>query len=93
MAALRRLGEDIDIAMRELALGTVSRFLRAEVVKELQRLRCLSASDFLLLERVSLTEVSSYNLPYDVLLLSVKRRGEFVYVILVAEVVKGRSKL
>ncbi|KAL3688215.1 hypothetical protein R1sor_014524 [Riccia sorocarpa] len=56
LAALRRLGEDIDIALRDLALGTVRRFLRAQVVKELQRLRVLSASDFQLLERVSLTE-------------------------------------
>ncbi|KAL2630311.1 hypothetical protein R1flu_014997 [Riccia fluitans] len=56
LAALRRLGEDIDIALRELALGTMRRVLRAQVVKELQRLRCLSANDFQLLERVSLTE-------------------------------------
>ncbi|KAG6556016.1 hypothetical protein Mapa_001956 [Marchantia paleacea] len=56
LAALRRLGEDIDIALRELALGTLRRFLRGQVVKELQRLRCLSVNDFQLLERVSLTE-------------------------------------
>ncbi|BBN07122.1 spatacsin [Marchantia polymorpha subsp. ruderalis] len=56
LAALRRLGEDIDIALRELALGTLRRFLRGQVVKELQRLRCLTLNDFQLLERVSLTE-------------------------------------
>ncbi|CAM6098196.1 unnamed protein product [Calypogeia fissa] len=56
IAALRRLGEDIESALRDLALGTVGRLLHAQAVKELQRLMRLSASDIQLFERVSLIE-------------------------------------
>lgn len=56
IAALQRLGEDIEINLRELAFGTVSRFLRTEVTQELKRYNHFRSSDFKILERVSLLE-------------------------------------
>jgi hypothetical protein len=37
MAALRRLGEDIEVALYELSFGTVRRSLRKQVILELRR--------------------------------------------------------
>lgn len=56
IAALQRLGEDIEINLRELAFGTVSRFLRTEVTQELKRCNHFRSPDFKILERVSLLE-------------------------------------
>lgn len=56
MAALSRLGEDIETVLRELGFGTLSRYLRAQVFKELARLKCLNSQDLQTLETISVLE-------------------------------------
>lgn len=52
MIALSRLGEDVETVLRELAFGTVSRFLRSQVIKELARLGCLNSQDLRTFEMI-----------------------------------------
>lgn len=60
MAALRRLGEEIDVALYELAFGTVRRGLRKQMRAELRRsTNRLGSRDSQLLEITSFLEVSS----------------------------------
>lgn len=60
MAALRRLGEDIDVTLYELAFGTVRRGLRKQMRAELRRsTNRLGSRDCQLLEITSFLEVSS----------------------------------
>lgn len=60
MIALSRLGEDVETVLRELAFGTVSRFIRAEVINELAKLGCLDLQDLEILEIISILEVLSH---------------------------------
>lgn len=58
MAALRRLGEDIDTTLYELAFGTVRRSLRKQMRAELRRSsNRLDSRDSQLLEITSFLEV------------------------------------
>lgn len=57
MIALSRLGEDVETVLRELAFGTVSRFLRSQVIKELVRLGCFNSQDLHVFETISNLEV------------------------------------
>lgn len=57
MIALSRLGEDVETVLRELAFGTVSRFLRSQVIKELARLGCLNSQDLRTFEMIFNLEV------------------------------------
>jgi hypothetical protein len=60
MAALRRLGEEIDVTLYELAFGTVRRGLRKQMKTELRRsTNRLGSRDSQLLEITSFLEVSS----------------------------------
>ncbi|MCO5582951.1 hypothetical protein L7F22_036854 [Adiantum nelumboides] len=56
MIALSRLGEDVELVLRELAFGTVSRFLRSQAIKELARLGCLNSQDLHIFETISVLE-------------------------------------
>ncbi|KAH9323150.1 hypothetical protein KI387_017789, partial [Taxus chinensis] len=56
IAALHRLGEDVEVNLRELAFGTVRRTLRFEVTQELKRHSYLRSRDVNILERISLVE-------------------------------------
>lgn len=58
MAALRRLGEEIDVTLYELAFGTVRRGLRKQMRAELRRSTTrLGSRDSQLLEITSFLEV------------------------------------
>ncbi|KAI5076391.1 hypothetical protein GOP47_0008456 [Adiantum capillus-veneris] len=56
MIALSRLGEDVEMVLRELAFGSVSRFLRSQAIKELARLGCLNSQDLHIFETISILE-------------------------------------
>ncbi|KAH7442054.1 hypothetical protein KP509_03G068400 [Ceratopteris richardii] len=56
MIVLSRLGQDMEIVLRELAFGTVSRFLRSQTVRELTRLGCLSSKDLQTFNTISTLE-------------------------------------
>ncbi|GLJ32063.1 hypothetical protein SUGI_0645700 [Cryptomeria japonica] len=56
IAALHRLGEDVEANLRELAFGTVRRSLRSQVTQELKKHSCLRSRDVKILERVLLLE-------------------------------------
>ena len=56
MIALSRLGEDVEMVLRELAFGTVSRVMRAEIINELAKLGCLDFQDLKILA-ISILEV------------------------------------
>ena len=57
MIALSRLGEDVEMVLRELAFGTVSRVMRSEIINELAKLGCLDFQDLKILETISILEV------------------------------------
>lgn len=57
LAALRRLGEDIETALYQLAFGTVRRSLRKQTKKELLRHVRLGTLDSRLLEITTYLEV------------------------------------
>ena len=57
MIALSRLGEDVEMVLRELAFGTVSRVMRSEIINELAKLGCLDFQDLKILEAISILEV------------------------------------
>lgn len=60
MAALRRLGEEIDVTLYELAFGTVRRGLRKQMRAELRRSSSrLGSRDSQLLEITAFLEVLS----------------------------------
>ncbi|KAK1299138.1 hypothetical protein QJS10_CPB14g01237 [Acorus calamus] len=53
---LQRLGEDIETSLRQLAFGTVSRSLRANITEEMKRFGYLQPHERKTLERISLIE-------------------------------------
>lgn len=53
---LLRLGEDIELILRQLLLGTVRRSLRAQIAKEMESYGYLRKHELKILERISLIE-------------------------------------
>lgn len=71
MAALRRLGEEIDVAHYELAFGTVRRGLRKQMRTELRRSsNRLGSRDSQLLEIVLFLEVPGFLVIFSLLISS-----------------------
>ncbi|KAJ4966442.1 hypothetical protein NE237_018291 [Protea cynaroides] len=56
VATLQRLGEDIEISLRQLLLGTVRRSLRVQIAGEMKRHGYLGVYEWKMLERISLIE-------------------------------------
>ncbi|KAK9134405.1 hypothetical protein Syun_013735 [Stephania yunnanensis] len=56
VATLQRLGEDIEVVLRQLLVGTVRRSLRLHVADAMQRFGYLAPSESRMLERISLIE-------------------------------------
>lgn len=56
VATLQRLGEDIEIVLRELLFGTVRKSLRARIAEEMKSYKYLRAHELKTLERISLIE-------------------------------------
>ncbi|XP_008786547.2 uncharacterized protein LOC103704848 [Phoenix dactylifera] len=56
VATLQRLGEDIEVVLRELLFGTVRRSLRARIADEMKSYGYLRAHEWKTLERISLIE-------------------------------------
>ncbi|KAJ7523405.1 hypothetical protein O6H91_18G050100 [Diphasiastrum complanatum] len=56
LAALRRLGEDIEVSLRELAFGSIRRQLRQQAAKELRRHSHLTSRELEVLEVITLLE-------------------------------------
>ena len=57
VATLRKLGEDIETTLKQLAFGPVRRSLRMQISKEMRRYGYVGPYDWNILERVSLIEV------------------------------------
>lgn len=57
MATLQRLGEDIEICLKQLVFGTVRRSLRMQIAEEMRRYGYLGPIESKMLESVSLLEV------------------------------------
>lgn len=57
---LLRLGEDIELILRQLLLGSVRRSLRAQIAKEMESYGYLRRHEWEILERISLLEVFSF---------------------------------
>ncbi|XP_020677460.1 uncharacterized protein LOC110096041 isoform X3 [Dendrobium catenatum] len=53
---LLRLGEDLELTLRQLLLGTVRRSLRAQIAKEMESYGYLRRTEMKILERISLIE-------------------------------------
>ncbi|OVA08128.1 Spatacsin [Macleaya cordata] len=56
VATLQRLGEDIEISLKQLLFGTVRRSLRMQIAEELKRYGFLGPYEWKMLERISLIE-------------------------------------
>ncbi|XP_058111329.1 uncharacterized protein LOC131254340 isoform X2 [Magnolia sinica] len=56
IATLQRLGEDIEISLKQLVFGTVRRSLRMQIALETKRLGYLGPYEWKMLERISLIE-------------------------------------
>ncbi|PIA25431.1 hypothetical protein AQUCO_11400007v1 [Aquilegia coerulea] len=56
ISTLQRLGEDIEISLKQLLFGTVRRSLRAQVAAEMQRCEYLASHEWKVLERIALIE-------------------------------------
>ncbi|XP_011622566.1 uncharacterized protein LOC18432027 isoform X1 [Amborella trichopoda] len=56
IATLQRLGEDIEVSLKELVFGTVRRNLRTHIAEELKRLGYLASYELRVLDRLSLIE-------------------------------------
>ncbi|KAK0608267.1 hypothetical protein LWI29_028101 [Acer saccharum] len=56
VATLQRLGEDIEICLKELVFGTVRRSLRMQIAEEMRRYDYLGPYEWKILERMSLLE-------------------------------------
>lgn len=58
MATLEKLGEDVELVMRELLFGTVRRSLRSHIIDQMKKHGFLRMDETRILERISLIEVS-----------------------------------
>ncbi|XP_042492983.1 uncharacterized protein LOC122072667 isoform X2 [Macadamia integrifolia] len=56
VATLQRLGEDIEISLRQLLYGTVRRSLRVQIAEEMKRHGYLAPHEWKMLERIALIE-------------------------------------
>ncbi|KAL5818547.1 hypothetical protein ACOSQ4_022389 [Xanthoceras sorbifolium] len=56
VATLQRLGEDIELCLKELVFGTVRRSLRVQIAEEMRRYGYLGPYEWKILERMSLLE-------------------------------------
>lgn len=57
MATLQKLGEDIELVLRQLLYGTVRRSLRAQIADEMKSNGYLGTHELHMLEKISLVEV------------------------------------
>ncbi|KAF5960350.1 hypothetical protein HYC85_001559 [Camellia sinensis] len=56
VATLRKLGEDIETSLKQLAFGTVRRSLRMQIAEEMKKYGYLGPYEWKILERISLIE-------------------------------------
>ncbi|KAL4378943.1 hypothetical protein GQ457_02G009710 [Hibiscus cannabinus] len=56
IATLQRLGEDVDVCLKQLLFGTVRKTLRLQIAEEMQRYGYLGSIEWKILERISLIE-------------------------------------
>ncbi|KAF5204820.1 Spatacsin [Thalictrum thalictroides] len=56
ISTLQRLGEDIEISLKQLLFGTVRRSLRVQVAAEMQSCEYLASNEWKILERIALIE-------------------------------------
>ncbi|RZC55256.1 hypothetical protein C5167_014133 [Papaver somniferum] len=56
VATLQRLGEDIEVSLKQLLFGTVRRSLRMQIAEELKRYGYLGPHEWKMLERIALIE-------------------------------------
>lgn len=57
IATLQRLGEDVEICLKQLLFGTVRKTLRVQIAEEMRRYGYLGSVEWKILERISLIEV------------------------------------
>lgn len=57
IATLQRLGEDVEVCLKQLLFGTVRRTLRMQIAEEMRRYGYLGSVEWNILERISLIEV------------------------------------
>lgn len=55
---MHKLGEDMEISLKQLAFGTVRRSLRTQVAEEMKRYGYVGPYEWKMLDRISLIEVS-----------------------------------
>ncbi|KAI3930736.1 hypothetical protein MKX01_037182, partial [Papaver californicum] len=56
VATLQRLGEDIEVSLKQLSFGTVRRSLRMQIAEELKRYGYIGPHEWKMLERIALIE-------------------------------------
>ncbi|GMI67631.1 hypothetical protein like AT4G39420 [Hibiscus trionum] len=56
IATLQRLGEDVEICLKQLLFGTVRKTLRVQIAEEMRRYGYLGSVEWKILERISLIE-------------------------------------
>lgn len=69
MATLDKLGEDIELVLRQLLFGTVRRSLRVRIIDQMKKRGFLRLDETRILERILLIEVS-FNSDISLFLLS-----------------------
>lgn len=69
MATLEKLGEDIELVLRQLLFGTVRRSLRVHIIDQMKKHGFLRLDETRILERILLIEVS-FNSDISLFLLS-----------------------
>lgn len=57
METLLRLGEDVEVILRELLFTTVRRSLRKQIIEEMKKYGSLRPHEWRTLDRISLIEV------------------------------------
>lgn len=60
METLLRLGDDVEVILRELLFGTVRRSLRKQIAEEMKKKGDLRSHEWKTLERIFLIEVCLY---------------------------------
>ncbi|XP_028951098.2 uncharacterized protein [Malus domestica] len=56
VATLQRLGEDVEVSLKQLLFGTVRRYLRVQITEEMNRYGYLGPYEWKILDRISLIE-------------------------------------
>lgn len=71
MATLQRLGEDIEICLKQLVFGTVRISLRMQIAEEMRKYGYLGSYEWKMLERMSLLQVCDcYKVIFVILLIA-----------------------